>query len=111
MGRKRLRAYQGLHENTSGGVDHTNVTNQEAHGVVNVAVTFRVWVIDTTQPAAPEQSPDQPLNVDPTSAVAVNVTDVPNKYDCEQSPGHEIPEPDTDPEPLTDTDKLSVVWV
>jgi hypothetical protein len=76
-----------------------------------VAVTLRAWVINTTQPAAPKQSPDQPVNVDPTSAVAVNVTGVPNKYDSEQTPGHEIPDPDTDPDPITDTDKLSVVWV
>ena len=51
------------------------------------------------------------MNVEPPAGDAVNVTDVPYKYDWEQSPGHEIPEPDTDPDPLTDTDNSLVVWV
>ena len=59
----------------------------------------------------PEQLPPH-ANVHPAGGDdRVNVTDVPYKYDWEQSPGHEIPEPDTDPDPLTDTDNSLVVWV
>jgi hypothetical protein len=45
--------------------------------ITNVAVTLRAWIIDTTQLPVPEQAPDQPVNVDPAEADAVNVTDVP----------------------------------
>jgi hypothetical protein len=45
--------------------------------IVNVAVTLLAMVIDTTHEPVPEQTPpDQPVNVDPTAGVAVNVTDV-----------------------------------
>ena len=44
----------------------------------NVAVTLRVWVINTVHVPVPEQPlPDQPVNDDPDNAVAVNVTDAP----------------------------------
>ncbi len=77
-----------------------------------MAVTLRLAVIVTEHdPPDPEQLPPH-TNVHPANgADRDNVTDVPNKYDCEQSPGHEIPEPDTDPPLLTDTDRLLVVWV
>ena len=54
----------------------------------------------------PWQSPDQPANVDPGEAEAVNVTDVPSVYASEQSPGQLIPtgEDITEPGPLTVTD-------
>jgi hypothetical protein len=45
--------------------------------VVKVAVTDRVWVIDTTQAPEPVQAPDQAENVDPVPGAAVNTTDVP----------------------------------
>ena len=52
--------------------DNVNVFN------VNVAVTFLAAVIDTTHDPVPEHpSPDQPVNVDPVAAAAVNVTEVP----------------------------------
>ena len=41
---------------------------------VNVAVTFRAWVIVTVQTLVPVQASDQPLNDDPVAAVAVSVT-------------------------------------
>ena len=73
-----------------------------------------VWlavIVNEHEGPDPEQLPPH-ANVHPANgADRVNVTGVPNKYDCEQSPGHEIPEPDTDPDPVTDTDKLLVVWV
>jgi hypothetical protein len=44
----------------------------------NDAVTLRAWVIDTVHAPVPKQPPpDQPVNVDPTAADAVNLTDVP----------------------------------
>jgi hypothetical protein len=45
--------------------------------VVKVAVTDRVWVIDTTHEPEPVQAPDQAENVDPAAGTAVNVTEVP----------------------------------
>jgi hypothetical protein len=45
--------------------------------VLNVAVTVRACVIDTVHVVAPEQSPDQPANVDPLAGVADRVTLVP----------------------------------
>ncbi len=49
-----------------------------ALGVVrlNVAVTFFAEFMVTLQVPVPEQSPLQPENIEPLSAVAVNVTDV-----------------------------------
>jgi hypothetical protein len=45
---------------------------------VNVAVTDRAASIMTVHVPAPEQpEPDQPVNVEPAAALAVNVTDVP----------------------------------
>jgi hypothetical protein len=46
--------------------------------VVNVAVTDRAWVIDTTHEAEPEHAPDHAENVEPAAGTAVNVTDVPD---------------------------------
>ena len=43
----------------------------------NDAPTILAWVIETVQPPVPLQSPDQPLNVEPASGVAVSVTEVP----------------------------------
>ncbi len=43
----------------------------------NVAVTLRAWVIAVIQLPVPEQAPDQPVNVDPGTGDAVNVTDNP----------------------------------
>jgi hypothetical protein len=44
----------------------------------NVAVTLRAVVMPTVHVVAlPEQSPDQPVNVDPAAGAAVSVTDVP----------------------------------
>jgi hypothetical protein len=39
----------------------------------------------------PEQAPDQPVNVEPLSAVAVTVTLVPRGNEAEQAPPHVIP--------------------
>ena len=79
-----------------------------------VAVTLRLPVIVNEHVApVPEQTPPH-ANVHPANgAERFNVTGVPNKYDCEQSPGQLIPkgEDDTDPDPVTDTDRLLVVWV
>jgi hypothetical protein len=44
---------------------------------VNVAVTDRAWFTVTWQSPVPEQSPDQPVNVEPESGAAVSVTTVP----------------------------------
>ena len=44
---------------------------------VNVAVTDRAAVIETTQELVPVQAPDQPVNVEPNDGVGVSVTDVP----------------------------------
>lgn len=46
--------------------------------VVKVAVTDRACVIDTTHAPVPVHAPDQPVNVDPRAALAVNVTEVPD---------------------------------
>ena len=46
--------------------------------VVKVALTDRAWVIDTTHEPVPVHAPDQPMNVDPRAALAVNVIDVPD---------------------------------
>jgi hypothetical protein len=53
---------------------------------LNLAVTFFTasivtWHVD----ALPEQSPDQPVNVEPELEAAVNVTTVPGLYASEQS--------------------------
>ena len=45
--------------------------------VLNVAVTEREAVIDSTQLPVPVHAPLQPANVEPLAAVAVNVTEVP----------------------------------
>ena len=45
--------------------------------VLNVAVTLREAVIDSTQLPVPEHEPLHPANVEPLAAVAVRVTDVP----------------------------------
>ena len=45
--------------------------------VLNVAVTLRAAVIDSTQPPVPLQAPLQPAKVEPLAAVALSVTDVP----------------------------------
>ena len=58
-------------------------TDSECVGVTgsrsNVAVTARLSLIETVHEAVvPEQSPLQPVKLDPGAAVAVNVTDVPS---------------------------------
>ena len=45
--------------------------------VLNVAVTDRDAVIDSTQLPVPLHEPLQPANVEPLAAVAVSVTDAP----------------------------------
>ena len=45
--------------------------------VLNVAVTARAAVIESTQEPVPVQAPLQPANVEPLAAAAVSVTDVP----------------------------------
>jgi hypothetical protein len=50
----------------------------EVPAELKVAVTDRVWVIDTTQAPEPVHAPDHPENVEPIPALAVNVTDVPD---------------------------------
>src|SRR5262245_37080746 len=45
--------------------------------VAKFAVTCRTWSIITRQTPVPEQSPDQPVNTDESSGVAVRVTSVP----------------------------------
>ena len=54
------------------------VTNQEAQGVLKVAVTLLAWVIDTTQFPVPVHAPDEPVNVEPAAAAAVKVTRLPS---------------------------------
>jgi hypothetical protein len=44
--------------------------------VLNVAVTLRAAVIDSTQLPVPVQAPLQPANVEPLAAAAVSVTEV-----------------------------------
>ena len=53
--------------------------------VVNVAVTDRAWVIDTTHEPEPVHAPDQAENVEPLAGAAVKVTDAPAVYAWEQS--------------------------
>ena len=76
-----------------------------------VTVRLAVIVNEHDKPD-PEQLPPH-ANVHPAGDDRVNVTDVPYKYDWKQSPGQLIPkgEDDTDPDPLTDTDRFLVVWV
>ena len=45
--------------------------------LLNVAVTFRAWVIDTMQAPVPVHAPLQPANVEPLATAAVSVTEVP----------------------------------
>ena len=45
--------------------------------VLNVAVTERAAVIDVVQVPVPVHAPLHPANVEPASATAVRVTDVP----------------------------------
>ena len=79
--------------------------NEPPPETVNVAVTDRAWVIDTTHvDDVPEHTPPQPENVDPVLAAAVNVTSVPWVNVSEQSPGQLIPEPVTEPVPEPDTE-------
>ena len=52
---------------------------------LNVAVTDRAWVIDTTHDPVPVHAPDQPAKVEPAAGAAVNVTEVPEAYDSVQS--------------------------
>ena len=44
---------------------------------VNVAVTDRGVVIDTTHVLVPVHAPDHPVNTEPTVASAASTTDVP----------------------------------
>jgi len=59
---------------------------------LNVALTFSLALIATTQVPVPEQPPPlQPANVEPDEGVALSVTFVPGAYLLEHVPGHEIP--------------------
>jgi len=73
------------------------------YGVLKLAVPDRVpFILSLQVRLLPLRAPDQPVNVDPTAADAVNVTTVPSGYVghvSEQSPGQLIPEGEdvTDP--------------
>ena len=59
---------------------------------VNVAVAECADVIDSWHVGAvPAQSPDQPVKVEPESAAAVSVTELPGAKACEQVEPQEIP--------------------
>src|SRR3954451_14142745 len=58
----------------------------------NVAVTFLAALMVTWQLAVPEQAPLQPANLQPGSAVAPSVTEVPSVYVSEQSLPQSIPD-------------------
>jgi hypothetical protein len=76
--------------------------------VVNVAVTERDVVIDTTHVPAPVHAPDHPENTEPTAASADSTTDVPNEYDVAQLTPQSIPDgndvTNPSPSPTLDTD-------
>jgi hypothetical protein len=80
----------------------------------NDAVTLLAWVIDTVHVPVPEQPlPDQPVNVDPAAAAAVNVTDVPllKLAESELHPGPQLIPPGDDvtvPDPDPPFDKVNV---
>jgi len=56
-----------------------------------VAVTPRAALIVTVQAPVPEQSPDQPVKVEPADGVGVSVTDVPSAMDALQVAPQLIP--------------------
>lgn len=51
---------------------------------MNVAVTLRAAVIDSTHVPVPVHDPDQPENTNPVAGAAVSVTDVPEANGAEQ---------------------------
>jgi hypothetical protein len=76
--------------------------------MVKLAVTLLAAVIDTTHVPVPAQRPpDQPENVDPVAADAVNVTTVPWSKDAEHAPPQLMPAGDDvtvpEPDPPLDT--------
>src|SRR5262249_15665992 len=77
----------------------------------NVAGTARAAVIANVHVLVPEQAPDQPVNFDPASAVAVRTTEVPMASCCKQSTPQLIPAgllttlPDPDPALVMDKGK------
>jgi len=76
----------------------------------NVAVTEVAALMVTVQVPVPEQPPLQPLNVEPATGAAVNVTTVPVVKACEQVVPHESPAGElvTMPLPVPDFVTLSV---
>src|SRR5690349_12978248 len=56
-----------------------------------VAVTRRVWVIDTTHASVPLHAPLQPAKVEPSAGDGVSVTLVPVRYDSLQSTPQVMP--------------------
>lgn len=78
----------------------------------NIAVTDLAAVIETVHDPVPAHEipvPDQPVNVDDTSAVADSVTDVPDTYDAEHDEPQSTPAKleVTVPEPVPDLDTVS----
>ena len=55
--------------------------------VAECAVLIDSWHVG----AVPEQSPDQPVNIEPGSAVVARVTDAPTVNACEHVEGQRIP--------------------
>src|SRR3954467_8488069 len=76
----------------------------------NVAVTALAALRVTSHVFVPVQAPDQPVNEDPSAAVAVNVTFVPTSYAALQVAPQLIPAGAlvTPPEPLPVFDTVSV---
>ena len=70
--------------------------------ILKVAVTFCAEFIVTVHVPVPEHAPDQPVNVELASAVAVSVTEAPEAYDAEQVEPQLIPagEDATEPVPV-----------
>ncbi len=50
---------------------------------MNVALTDLAALMVSLQTPVPEHAPDQPANFEPADGVAVNVTFVPSRKDCE----------------------------
>src|SRR6185503_13290990 len=69
---------------------------------VNVAVTFRAWLIVTTHAPLPVQSPLHCVKDEPLPTVGVSVTGVPLLNSAEHVGGHSMPGGllDTEPVPL-----------
>ena len=85
-------------------VDVDEVDVLDSTTVVNVAVTVWSWSMVRLHGPGPVQSPLQPANVEPASAVAVRVTGVPCGNVVAQVAPQSMPdgELDTDPVPVPD---------